>query len=218
MLSNCTCRNGDDTTHATAVPRVKVCEGERPIDIEEVVCDNPSVLDYQRIADLRSLHVVTLRDSDLTEGAVKALKSLPNLEELFLSIDNLDDASLSRLHGLTGLNRLGLVHTKVSDAGVKALVRSFPDLEELGICYSAATDRGLSHLSRLRGLKKLWLCGKGFTTGALEVLSTLNGLTLIRILDTAIDIDAARHFARQRPEIEVHWEKNQPRAEPYVLR
>jgi len=190
-----------------------------PVDADGLFCIEPSDQDYLVMPELRNLRAVSLiQGSELTAAAVTALEELPRLEELLLGMDNLGDESLGRLSGLVKLKTLHIPRSKVSDVGVEIIVHLFPDLEELGLCFTAAKDSGLSHLSRLRNLKTLLLCGEGFTSDALEVLSSLHSLTLIKLINTAIDIDAARRFARQRPRVEVRWGLPALHSEPIILK
>lgn len=219
VTTNCTSRHLNGSVRGPAVPSIEICGNQYPVDAQWIDCyDPPSAAGYQLLTEFQNLRTVRLQDIEMTAGAVKALESLPRLEELILATDDLTDESLGQFVGISQLKRLHVPHSKLSDSGVEALAQIFPNLEELGLCFtSSVTNDGLLYLRHLRKLKTLLLCGEGFTSDALEILSTLHGLTLIDLASTAIDRDAARRFARQRPGVTILLGGVMERHRPNVL-
>jgi hypothetical protein len=78
---------------------------------------------------LKSLRVVTLGFTKVTDAGLVHLAGLTDLEELGLAQTAVTDAGLSHLKGLKKLKRLDLVGTKVTDKGAADLKAALPDLD-----------------------------------------------------------------------------------------
>jgi hypothetical protein len=82
---------------------------------------------------LKSLKRLQLLDISLCENIADAglahLKGLTELRELNLRGTKVTDTGLRHLRGLTGLRRLDLRHTKVTAAGVRGLQEALPRVQ-----------------------------------------------------------------------------------------
>ena len=59
---------------------------------------------------------------------------------------------------LTGLEKLNLEATDVSDLGLESLAK-LVNLRDLNLSFTSVSDRGLVHLARLTNLRRLMLAG-----------------------------------------------------------
>jgi Leucine-rich repeat (LRR) protein len=79
------------------------------------------------------------------------------------------DADLAHLQGLTGLQTLNLVDTKVTDAGLEHL-KGLTGLQTLLLGQTQVTDAGLAHLKGLKGLRELNLSETRVTEAGMSQL------------------------------------------------
>ena len=86
---------------------------------------------------------------------------------------------ISDIGALTHLKDLGLIHTKVTDAGLVNIER-LTNLESLSLFNTQVTDNGLVHVEGLTQLRELDL---GYTKVTDAGLSHLEGLAQLRSLD-----------------------------------
>lgn len=89
----------------------------------------------------------------ITGQTLHALANLP-LKTLYLGGTSLDDAGLTHLKPLSGLESLNLSGTKITDAGLPA-IDALVHLKTLSLADTAITDAGLVQLRDLRELKTL---------------------------------------------------------------
>jgi len=123
------------------------------------------------------------RYEELSDGDLKPLAALPDLEDLgVIQGRGITDAGLVALERLTKLNRLSLVEVPVTDAGLVHL-RRLRHLESLDLGGTGITDAGLAELERFRDLKVLDLGHTRVTAAGLE---HLKGLTKLRFLDLTV--------------------------------
>jgi hypothetical protein len=120
--------------------------------------------------------------AETTEGrnaldrALVHLRSLGRLRELILTAGCLQDTHLSRIQGLTALERLEIVGAvNLTDAGL-AHLRGLDHLRSLAINDGALTDASLDHLAHITSLEKLDLRGNRLTDAGLGRLSRLPSL------------------------------------------
>jgi hypothetical protein len=66
---------------------------------------------------------------NIADAGLAHLKGLTELRELILRGTKVTDAGLRHLHGLTALRKLDLRHTKVTAAGVRALQEALPRVQ-----------------------------------------------------------------------------------------
>jgi hypothetical protein len=170
----------------------------------------------QRLANLHHLKSIILwHADDITDAGIEHLKSLTNLECLWLCNSKVTDAGLKFLEGSTKLKRLtfcnqlkitdvGLQYIRhlkelkylelsnmnITDSGLEA-INNLNELEELHIAAAAnspqITDSGLRHLKSLRRLYYLSLFQLDITGAGLAELKTLPGLERLEV--SSIDIN-----------------------------
>src|SRR5262245_48857514 len=97
-----------------------------------------------------------LRRNRLTDGDVKQLVMLGQLETLDLSGIKVTDAHLKELSALQRLSALSLAGTSVTDSGVKELA-SFKRLKILDLSDTAITDEAVHEMTSLSELEVLSL-------------------------------------------------------------
>jgi hypothetical protein len=108
---------------------------------------------------------------------------MTKLELLDLGLcEDLCDAGLVHLQGLSRLRELTLRSTKVTDAGLVHL-RGVKGLESLDLRYTKVTDAGLAHLAPLTRLRTLDLRGTNVTGPGVRKLNQT--LPKVRILHSA---------------------------------
>ena len=88
------------------------------------------------------------------------------------------DADLAHLEGLTGLRKLDLSRTKITDAGVEQL-SALPELGDLNLVGTQITGTGLTHLETLANLRVLTLGGAYLQD---DVIAGLAGVTQLEFL------------------------------------
>src|SRR5579863_7600541 len=91
------------------------------------------------------------------------------------------DSQMKYLAGLTGLEKLDIEATDVSDLGVASLAKLIK-LRDLVLSFTSVSDRGLIHLARMTNLRRLMLAGLQLTGSG---FSQLTGLTALESLDLA---------------------------------
>jgi hypothetical protein len=121
----------------------------------------------------------------LTDGDIRAVAGLKQLQVLDLTWTNISDAGLKELAGLPHLRELSLGSTKISDAGLKELA-GFKQLQVLVLSGTPISDAGLKELA---GLKQLRVLGVGSTPISDAGLKELAGLQQLRYLDLCFNFD-----------------------------
>ena len=89
-----------------------------------------------------------------TSTELENLKSLPQLQWLYLSGSNVTDAGLENLKGLSRIEELSLAGTDVTDAGLEN-IEGLSQLEMLFLAGTNFTDAGLEHI---KGMTQLRFC------------------------------------------------------------
>src|SRR5688572_29906550 len=137
------------------------------------------------LAEIKGL--ANLRELVLHQSDVKgqALAPFRNLEALDLTLCPVDDKGLESLQGMTGLRRLRLGDTLITDASMR-IVGQFANLEELDLHGTAITDAGIQQLKGLSHLKKLNLMGCTVTDASTNVLGRFHGLEELNLYRTQI--------------------------------
>lgn len=162
-----------------------------------------------RLAGLRDLKMLDLRDNPIDDAALERLAAFQRLEWLILDRTKITSAGLVHLAGLTQLRRLSLGDCKIDDAGLEH-VKALSSLEVLMLDNTQITDSGVERLAGLKRLKRLGLSRTKATDAGLaslkelprleEVgssrgqftlrgLSQLKGLVAVRLRDTAVPND-----------------------------
>ncbi len=108
-----------------------------------------------------------------SDAGMELLPRLTQLRTLFA--DNVTDAGLEHLKGLTELKHVCIYHSRVTDAGLEHL-KGLTQLRSLILCFVQVTDAGLEHLKGLTRLKRLTLNQTQVTDAGLEHLKGLTEL------------------------------------------
>ncbi len=115
--------------------------------------------------------------SKISDGDLKFLKDLPDLETLSLS-SNITNDGLKNVSSSRNLTALHLSKTKITDEGLE-YIKDLDKLEVLFLDDTSITDRGLNYLSNLNNLIELWLQNTNITD---EGVSSLTGLQKLETL------------------------------------
>ena len=132
--------------------------------------------------DLQEVELFGILTSDWIpeeEVGLAALTRLTGLQRLDLSCTEVTDVGLVHLAQLTALHELNLWETEVTDAGLAHLI-ALTQLQHLNLNNAGITDAGLAHLAALTQLQWLNLGGTRVTDAGLRHLA---GLTQLQWLD-----------------------------------
>jgi len=139
------------------------------------------------IGGMTGVNELALELTDVTDGGMAAVASLPNLRVLVLygGRPGVGNEGLARLHTCTRLKRLELINTRVTDDGL-AILLDFPELRSLTLYHDAfrestLTDAGLLKVKDLGSLKSLDLTGGWITDAGLAHLVAMRSLQSISL-------------------------------------
>jgi internalin A len=120
-----------------------------------LMLNNTKVTDagLKELAGLPNLVSLDLTSTKVKGTGLSALAGL-NLTSLEIRSNDLPDAALSGIAGLTKLSYLGLGNNEVTDAGLKHLA-GLQNLTSLDLDLNKVTDAGLKHLVGLKNLTSL---------------------------------------------------------------
>jgi hypothetical protein len=169
--------------------------------------DNPSSIDpvLPYLGTFPRLRVLLLSRQLATDGALRAVSGLKEIEKIYLWDARVTDVGVEYLRGMTKLRYLHLSEGKITDRSLEIL-GSIPTLEGLSMQGNRFTDRGLAHLAGLGKLKSLWVCARGEDESPdrisddglrhLRALSNLEELGLQHTLVTDAGLDHLRPLTR----------------------
>lgn len=146
----------------------------------------------QQIARLPDLQNLRLDGTAVSDAGLAVLSHLPELRSLGLNRTGITDESLKRVGDL--MLKLGVSHTRVTDAGVQTLTGR-EMLEELELAGTAVTDRGLEAIAQRATLRVLDLEGTRITDRGVAALETLPALSELRLDRTAVTDQSAETLA-----------------------
>jgi hypothetical protein len=106
----------------------------------------------------RSLKVLDLSRTSVTDDGVKRLSRLKTLEELALNQTAVGDAGLAAIAQLPELRMLDLSETRVTSAGLASLAK-LPKLEVLSLSWQTLTRDDLQAMSHLKQVRTIVLNG-----------------------------------------------------------
>jgi hypothetical protein len=156
-------------------------------------CDCPRITDggLKAVECLTELEDVTLvGDLSLTDAGLRHFAGLRQLRKLMITNCPVTDAGIDELSGLTHLESLWLTDTQITDRALKRIAERFPDLRCLsvgGVVGNAhVTDAGVDCLGDLRGLERLELSGSALTDRCLKTLARLPNLRSLCLDQTKI--------------------------------
>jgi hypothetical protein len=118
------------------------------------------------------LHTLDLSCThQVTDGGLKELKVLQNLQALDLSNTRVGNVGVKELKELQSLRTLTLSFTQVTDSCLHEL-KGLKSLQELNLRYTKVTDAGLKELAEFSGLQRLDLDRTQVTDAGIAVLQT----------------------------------------------
>jgi hypothetical protein len=153
---------------------------------------------YENLARVPGLEKINIINTTAENDWLRPLATIKSLKELRITNQSkLDDAGLANLAPLTQLERFGYVGTKMtgepfqnfpvwpnvksasfrgsrmSDAGLTALVKTMPNLESLVLAHGHFSDAGVANVAQLTKLKGLEIGSKEATPECLRYLTSL---------------------------------------------
>ena len=141
------------------------------------------------------------------QGETKDLTPLSQLspdalDSLILIGNDLTDAGLAAISGLTGLRRIEITSSKVTDAGLAAL-KGMSGLRELHLYGLSLTDEGLAALEDLKTLEVLEIAQSGISNSGLVHIKKLTGLRRLIISGTKVSQEGLTVLKYDLPRCEV---------------
>lgn len=129
--------------------------------IEVSIVSNKKLTDegLKKLASLQNLKRLNLFfNEQITDAGMEHLKGLTTIEELTLNNTGVSDAGIAELKGLTGLKKLHLSGvSRLTDAAA-ATINGFAELEDLSL-PSTITAKGVAVLEGLKKLRSFYLGG-----------------------------------------------------------
>ena len=141
-----------------------------------------------RLANLKTLTRLDLRNSDITDDGLTALAPLTKLQRLHLAGTSITDDGLETLAGLKKLKLKTLLISspEITDAAMVSIT-VHSELDELNLIGTSITDDGLKQLGRLTRLRSLSLAGGDITdNGIATVIGQCPQLTRLDLAGTRI--------------------------------
>lgn len=140
----------------------------------------------QGLAELHNLQIneLFLRCLSLSKEGYRHLGNMQSLQRLHLG-DNVEDTDLAEIKKLSGLRRLSLGSSLVTDAGVKH-ISELSKLNELHLVCESVTDAGVKDLCALQELRSISLYKTGITDKSAAYLARMAKLTTIHLSYTSV--------------------------------
>jgi Leucine-rich repeat (LRR) protein len=167
---------------------------------------SPSESQLNKLSTRSSIHVLTLKHTDITDDELSHLSALDTLRTLELRNTDITDDGLSFLSNLSNLRHLDLADTNITDAGLSHL-SDLTALRTLNLQNTTVTDNGLSHLSNLTSLQELNLSGTNITGKGLTHLSSMKALRELQLSDTEIINDHLKHLSKLSALRSIHLDR-----------
>ena len=158
-----------------------------------------SEADLARLAGLRQLKLLDLRENPIGDAGLEHLAKLTQLEWLILDRTQITSAGLAHLARLPRLRRLSLADCEIDDAGLESLAK-LASLEFLDLSRTQITDAGLAQVAKLARLKSLWLDETAISDAGLAKLAALANLTELGVRKTRTTESGRAAFAMALPQ------------------
>jgi hypothetical protein len=131
--------------------RIGIARGAKEVFLDKSVrldikAQPGATLDF--LAELQPGDLQALFLYDVDDAALSHLPHLSGLEELYLSNTTVSDSGLGKLNTMKKLKRLYIYHTAISDFGLLQLMH-LTGLQTLTCSGTAATEEGLERVRRL---------------------------------------------------------------------
>jgi hypothetical protein len=172
--------------------------------------------DLQVLAGLANLRVLQLdhAQSNFTPAGLKQLASLTQLKHLRIRGTGIDDAALTELAQLKGLQILNIPQAAATDAGLKQL-ESLPELVQLRLGGPNFTDLGIKTIAGLPALKRLHLIDIPITNAGLKELAQMAQLESLYVDGGNFSDEAIDDLFRARPDLHVHFNQQHHDRDPH---
>jgi len=149
------------------------------------------------IANFTQLNEVYLSDEEITDETVKRFANLTAMEKLELTVGELEDENcLSALAGMSRLKSLSFHGGSISDSALMHLA-GLSDLETLNIRVARGSGDGFRHLGNLSKLRYAFFSGDGVNDRAMEQLTGLSELKSIMAQGSAVTPEGAAKLAEK---------------------
>ncbi len=152
---------------------------------------------------LRSLSVLNLGGSHVSDTGLAHLKGLTNLSIMSLCNTKITDRGLAHLDGLTKLSYLDIGAMKISDDGL-ANLKHRTGLSFLDLLDTQVTDQGLAHLKPLRNLSFLRLEGTQISDAGLVHLKGSTKLTRLDLRRTRVTAAGINELKQALPGLSIN--------------
>ena len=119
---------------------------------------------------------------------------MKQLESINLHSAPASDAGLEAIGKLTSLHRLEIVHTKVTDAGLKHLA-GLVHLQQFHV-HAEMTAAALPFIGEFKELYELDIYDRGASNQTLEQIAKLPKLRMLRLFNGIFDDEGTRQLAR----------------------
>jgi Leucine-rich repeat (LRR) protein len=129
----------------------------------------PDAVDDEYLWLFKRVYQADLSSNQVADAKLKLLRGLTNLKSLRIASNNVSDAGLKHLQGLTNLQSITLFDTQISDAGLQDLL-GLTNLRYLRFYHCQISDAGLEHLQGLTKLEILDLDHTQVTQAGIEKL------------------------------------------------
>jgi hypothetical protein len=130
----------------------------------------------------------------LGDESLRYVGHVRNLQRLYIGGARITDAGMARLNRLHQLQELYLAGVPITDAGLKHL-EPLTRLEWLVVDSPLVADGGLASIGRLTELKFLILCGTSVTDDGLVSLRNLTKLRTLGLSETLVTDAGLVHLA-----------------------
>jgi Leucine-rich repeat (LRR) protein len=153
-------------------------------------------------AETLELVRVTLSSADLQDEQLKPLRGLTNLIAIRLDGSrNVTNAALEHFRGMSQLESLEVVGTKIGDAGLARLgPLGLSHLLHVNLAGTLVSDAGMEHIAILENVRGLGLAYRPITDAGYRHLVNLKELRALLINDTRIT-DHGLPYLQQLPNL-----------------
>ncbi|WP_146390567.1 leucine-rich repeat domain-containing protein [Allorhodopirellula solitaria] len=141
------------------------------------------------VKEVRAGHTteIDLSESPLEDDALLSeLQGLDGLESLNLDRTPVTDDGLAAMGHLPNLHLLSLAQTRVSNAGIATLVTNFPKLVSLRLDETVITDPGFAELAHAEHLEMLSLHRVPVSDAGCKQIAKISTLTTLGLDQTMI--------------------------------
>ncbi len=164
----------------------------------------------RHISELKSLRLLNLHGTKVTPEAASSIGKLDGLTFLALTTA-LDDAGIEKLAPLQKLQSLTLTSDRVTDRGIKSIVKNHASLVTLMTDRMPITDSSVESLASLQRLRVLGLSVSPITDASVTSLRNMKGLTQLVIQGTRITPEGVADLQRALPQCLIFGGKYDPR-------